>query len=355
MKRPKFVSVALKVAAFVAITAVFFIVLEGLSSTLIATLQVLNKPTTEASRYDPELGWVSLPNVDIPDMYGPGRYLRTNSLGFRSDAEITVAVPEGRVRIICSGNSFTYGQGVANDETWCHGLAALDERLETVNLGQPGYGVDQMFLRYSRDGVPIHHSIHLFAFVHGDLDRMGRRDQYGYGKPVLRLENGELVTDNVPVPRFKWWVNRTVQRADLRTLDLGRRLMARLSSGTAAGSSEEKVRPVAFEVFREIKAVSLENGVVPVIVFFPTQRELEGESSWRLWVTETMRTLGMPLIDLTPALREVPAGQAGSFFIPQPRSSAGHYSEAGNEWVASQIYTRLMELPQVRGILEGSG
>jgi len=352
MKRPKFVSVVLRVAAFVLIAGVFFIILEGLSSTLIATLQVLDKPQAEASRYDRDIGWVGRPNADIPDMYGPGEYVRTNSLGFRNEAETAVNVPEGRVRIICSGDSFTYGQGVANDDTWCHRLTELDGRIETVNMGQPGYGVDQMFLWYSRDGVPLGHSIHIFGFVNGDLDRMGRLDQNGYGKPVLRLEQGELVPDKVPVPRFRWWVNRTVQRANLRSLDLAQRVMAKLSARDDANTSQEVLRLVAFEVFRELKELSVENNVVTVIVFFPTQRELESESSWRAWVTETMQTLGLPLIDLTPALRQVPAGQAGSFFIAAPGSAAGHYTEAGNEWVADQIYRRLMELPQVSRMLD---
>ncbi len=353
MKRHKLVSVVFKLAAFVLITGVFFIILEGLSSTLIATLQVLDKPQTEASSYDRDIGWVGRPNADIPNMYGPGEYVRTNSRGFRNEAETIVSAPDGRVRIICSGDSFTYGQGVANDEVWCHRLTELDTRLETVNMGQPGYGVDQMFLWYSRDGIPLEHSIHIFGFVHGDLDRMGRLDQHGYGKPVLRLEQGDLVPDRVPVPRFRWWVNRMVQRADLRSLDLAHRIMARLSSGDGASTSQETLRLVAFEVFRELKQLSVENNVVTVIVFFPTQRELEGESSWRPWVTETMGTLGLPLIDLVPELRAVPAGQAGSFFIPGPGSAAGHYTEAGNEWLAGQIYRRLMELPQVSDMLGG--
>jgi hypothetical protein len=212
-----------------------------------------------------------------------------------------------------------------------------------------------MFLWYSREGVSLDHSIHIFAFVHGDLDRMARADQHGYGKPVLRLENGELVLDKVPVPRFRWWVNRAVARADLRSLDLAQRVIARLSSGGADPSSPETISPVAFEVFRQIKQLSVQNTVLPVIVFFPTQRELEGESSWRLWVEETMATLGIPLIDLSPAMRDVPAGQVGSYFIPPPRPSAGHYTEAGNYWVAKQIHQHLMELPQVQSILEGIG
>ena len=75
------------------------------------------------------------------------------------------------------------------------------EQGESVNLGEPGYGVDQMFLRYSRDGIALDHSIHIMAFVGGDLDRMAHRVRYGTGKAVLKVDDGQLVPDNVPVPR----------------------------------------------------------------------------------------------------------------------------------------------------------
>ena len=52
------------------------------------------------TQYDPDLGWVNEPNIDIPDMYGPGIYLRTNSQGFRNNHDISPAVPAGKARII---------------------------------------------------------------------------------------------------------------------------------------------------------------------------------------------------------------------------------------------------------------
>ena len=61
-------------------------------------------------------------------MYGWQKYVRTNSLGFRNETETDTVAPPGKLRIICAGNSFTYGQGVANDQigatasaSWTHG------------------------------------------------------------------------------------------------------------------------------------------------------------------------------------------------------------------------------------------
>ena len=65
---------------------------------------------------------------------------------------------------ISSGDSFTLGYGVNNEETWPTAFSKLDERFETINMGQGGYGVDQSYLWYKRDGLEFDHQIHLFAF-----------------------------------------------------------------------------------------------------------------------------------------------------------------------------------------------
>src|SRR5262249_57725400 len=97
-------------------------------------------------QYDPDLGWVTAPQKDLPDLDGPGMSVRTNAQGFRNTHAISLAVPAGKVRLLCSGDSFTFGYSVGNEHTWCQRLEALDPRFETVNLGVNGYGVDQAYL-----------------------------------------------------------------------------------------------------------------------------------------------------------------------------------------------------------------
>ncbi len=348
-----FIEAAKRVTLFAVITGAFLVIAEGLGSTAIAVYQALQKPSSSApSRYDRSVGWVGMPDTYIPDMYGSGRYVRTNRRGFREDDETEVMVPYGKLRIICSGNSFTYGEGVANDRTWCRRISELMDRFETVNMGQVGYGVDQMFLWYARDGVVLDHSIHIFAFVGGDLDRMAFRSRYGYGKPVLKFEDGELVSDNVPVPRLRWWVSRVVGRADLRSVDFARRILGRLfPPRVEAPATIDVVAPVASKVFETVQRLSDEKNIVPVFVFLPTERDLEGDTAWRLWVEATMDSLDLEFVDLTPALRRVPAGRAASFFIPQSMPAGGHYTEAGNDWVAEVLRSYVMAIPRVRTLL----
>jgi len=90
------------------------------------------RPLAERSHteYDPELGWINRPNLALVDLYGPGASLHTNAQRFRGTRDVPRAAPAGRVRIVCSGDSFALGYGVGDDATWCQQLSALDPRIE---------------------------------------------------------------------------------------------------------------------------------------------------------------------------------------------------------------------------------
>jgi hypothetical protein len=358
----KFTAGARYAVAIVLVTGLVFVGIEGLTSTAISLFQMLrgsSEPTV--FRYDQLLGWANVPDAYVPDMYGPGKYLRTNARGFRNDGETEVTIPEGKLRIICTGDSFTFGQGVANNRSWCHGISELDHRFETANLGEPGYGIDQMFLRYKREALALEHSVHIFAFVRGDLDRMAFQSKNGYGKPILKLSRGALVVRNVPVPRFRWWATRAMNRADFRSVDFGRRVLAKLFPPPPNTKAQWQVEtlerierwgPIASRVFQTVQQLSDDKNIVSLFVYLPTEQDLqEPDPSWHRWTVETMNAMQLPFVDLSPALRSLPAGRAGSFFIVPPSEDQGHYTEAGNNWVAAMLHARLMKIPRVRVLL----
>ncbi len=345
-----------KVGLFVGITALAFVWIEGCSSATIALYEAARGPDEPIySEYDAEIGWVNSPSIDIPDLWGPGNGLQINAQRFRAQSDITAEQPAGRLRVLCSGDSFAFGEGVANLETWCHLLTLEDERLETVNLGQPGYGVDQSYLRYARDAESLEHTIHLFTFIGPDIARMGRPAQVGYAKPVLRLDGEELIVSNVPVPRLMPAVARFSERLSERlgSVDFGRRILWRLVTPRPIDTVEEheRVAPVARAVLQRVRRLTQERGSVPVFVYLPIDTDLDHDHRWRLWVNEAMDDLGYTFIDMTRALRSVPRETAETYFIPQSAPAGGHYSVAGNRWVAAVLYDQLLELPATAAML----
>ncbi len=88
-------------------------------------------------------------------------------------------------RLVCSGDSFTFGYGVGDEATWCALLATIPPGIETVNMGQGGYGLDQAYLWYRRDGLHLGHQVHVMALITRDFERMASDRFVGYGKPLL--------------------------------------------------------------------------------------------------------------------------------------------------------------------------
>ncbi|HKJ23704.1 MAG TPA: hypothetical protein VKB65_02700, partial [Myxococcota bacterium] len=216
---------------FVLRVVVVLLAIEGVARLLeVAGLVSLPAPRPVAERahtdYDPELGWVSRPGVSAPDLYGPGASLHTNGRGFRGRSETAARPAPGRTRVLCSGDSFALGYGVDDDETWCHQLERIDPRLETVNLGQGGYGIDQSYLWWRRAAADLDYHALLFTFIVEDFARMEATDFLGYGKPKLALRGDEIVVEHVPVPRapYLWpWLSRLSATSQLRSVALLRR------------------------------------------------------------------------------------------------------------------------------------
>lgn len=351
-----------KICIFFLLGVLSFVIFEGLSSTLLFVVKVAQRSRSSRAfvyhtRYDRDLGWENIPNYYEKDFYDPGVYVKTNAAGLRSGKEFGAEVPADKLRIVCSGDSFTFGVGVDNDHTWCQQLAAADNRLETVNMGEAGYGLDQMYLWYQRGGMRLSHDVQIFAVVNDDFRRLQLTNINGYGKPVLKIQNGELVPGNVPVPRYPGLVRWMLANPDLifqlRSLQL-------LQSGveTVLPSSSNKItemqREVVAKIVEKLQAVNQQKNSKLIFVYLPVQKEYSARDStlvWRNMLRDESARLGVTFIDLLDDLHKFPKSQMETFFIPAGSqfytSAAGHYSDYGNEFVARELYGRLATMPEV--------
>lgn len=348
----------LLIAGNVMLLLVLLLLFEGGASVVLFARDLVGtRPVAERlhTMYDAELGWVNQRGVSRRDMYGPGLTLTTNARGFRGTAEVDSVVPAGKLRMVCSGDSFTLGYGVADADTWCHYLTRPDPRLEAVNMGQGGYGFDQAYLWYMRDGRRFEHNVQVFAFISDDFRRMEHAEFLGYAKPVLVLEGDSFRQDNVPVPQHAygvggWFVENSGPLGRLRVVQFARRLRARNQS--AAGNLSELRREALRDSTREIVARVLDNlkeshearGSRLVLVLLPTSYELAGSSpeTWREFLSMQAARLGVRFVDLFPAFQEMSDdARAGMFIRPGEvsyPSAEGHFSKAGNARVAEMLY-----------------
>ena len=347
-------------ALFVIALVAAFVLIEGLSSLAILGFDIVFRPNPGLNsrkhvQHDERLGWVNTPNYHSPDHYGPGASLTINSQSFRNQTNFSDAVPPGKARVLCSGDSFTLGFGVGDSHTWCHLLTTLDPRFETVNLGEAGYGVGQAFLKYERHAATLDHDVHIFAFVNDDLRRLGLSKFVAWPKPLVTIRDGVIGVDNVPIPRrsfFLPWYTYNRGRFDaLRTIQLGQRLLQRLTPARSDASvleEEARIRRVAIRLFERIQELNSGKGSVAVFVFLATnipEGDLERDRI-RFFGTE-LEARGLQLFDLATEFRRLPYNELQTLFDPKWK----HYSVRGNEFAARHLYERLMSDPEIRGRL----
>jgi len=363
----------LVIAGNILVLGLLLALIEGLASYALLLRDLRDVPKTASlarqhyAKYDPDLGWVNKPDLDLPDVYGPGGYVKTNAQGFRSDHTIQSSVAPGQVRIFCSGDSYTFGYGVANSDTWCEKLARFEPHFEAVNIGGDGYGVDQAYLRYKRQALALEHQIHFFAFITDDFYRMLADSFLGYAKPFLKIENDRLVVRNVPVPARGGYAPRLghliEQMKSLRTFEFIRRLRHKIvqqgaNDVTEAGLSQkqrdDKAQELLRQIFADLKKAAAEREIRLVLVYLPTIWELEnrplpgwsGHPQWSEFLNGEARRQDIPFIDVFERLAKVPHDTMVQMFIPEGKlpypEARFHLNERGNEAVAEIIYDRVV-------------
>lgn len=329
------------------VMVVLLLLIEGFSSLLMAVRTARHELTMREeshAQYDADLGWRHRPSLHIPDLYEPGAHFTTNAAGFRAREEYSPRVPPGRYRIVALGDSFTMGYGVGDDASYPAQMQAACAPVQTVNMGQGGYGIDQNFLWYRRDGVAYDANLLLVAAIAPDFFRMASDNFIGYPKPVLAIEAGQLAVKNVPVPEA--WSNRTHLRRlrsfveSLSLVRLGKVLA--FHGGVPVpdkfyGEVSDTLLATAGMAFDELHALSRAKGQQVVLVYLPVQDLVSQEPTREAaWMKDYAARAGVPFIDLVPEFSQLSRAQLASMF-----RTDHHYTEEGNRRVAQALLRQL--------------
>src|SRR6516225_5299787 len=155
----------------------------------------------EAFQFDPELGWVPVPNAATQQTSGNRTIsVRHNSLGLR-ERELSDIAPD---RFLFLGDSFTYGYDAEANERFSDLLQKALPRYGIVNAGVSGYGTDQQFLLMKRLWKEINPKYVVLTFC-VDNDRDDNTSSYRYRKYhkpyFVRTGDGEWRVRGYPLPR----------------------------------------------------------------------------------------------------------------------------------------------------------
>lgn len=152
--------------------------------------------------YDEHLGWRHVPNAQVQSESKEYKVLyKVNSKGLR-DTEYSYNKLKGEFRIVCLGDSITFGWGVNAEERFTDVLESYFTNVSVINMGVQGYGLDQELLFLIQEGVKYRPDLILIYVIPHDAIRACYSKMWDRPKPQFLLtDKNELALSNIPIPK----------------------------------------------------------------------------------------------------------------------------------------------------------
>ena len=324
--------------------------------------------STPGSEVHPVYVWASRPGIQ--GLRVTPEYTHTwahTSQGLRGSQVFAADRPANvRARVLFLGDSFTYGLGSANDETFVARIAAAWPDVEVANAGCNGYGQRQELAILDTLGAALKPELTVVMFFWNDLE-----DNFTRATPAFRRDaSGRVVRTDLTVPRdFDPLARRQAlprespaARASLWKIYYLRQLIDEAKSGLKGGllsGARRKIRTVEqreaawvvtaelLELFR-IRAAELHTRLV--VVSIPDYNQVDPQAVYRhidplnfdieADLAAVTRRLGIDYIDLLPAMRSRFRADQPPWYYAEDR----HLTPAGNAVLAEILQPQLAPL-----------
>jgi lysophospholipase L1-like esterase len=259
-----------------------------------------------------------------------GKTVVINRLGLRG-AEVVLPKAAGERRLVCFGDSITFGYGVNEDETYPFALEqALGEgSVEVVNAGVTGYTSHQS-LGLARRLLPeLQPDVATFLVGWND----------GNHRPVDDREYERRIQ---MVRGVEKWLDHIFLYRGLKALYLRFTVVQGLERGRGTPKQHRVSVPQYEENLEAFAHECRARGVKPVFVSLPHRRkagEAPPDSAYPSALERTARRLGVPLLGVGElAADAAPSGNDSLFLDPL------HLTPEGNRLLALTLARQLKDL-----------
>lgn len=222
----------------------------------------------------PELGFEFTPSNTFCHHYAPPRIAggpwkqcyRINSLGVR-DRDYPPHAPAGTVRVICVGDSCTFGEGVEEHQSWPRRLEnylrsateGAGPAIEVINCGVAGYDLEKKLAHYRKKCLGLHPHIAVLGYTLNDPQRL-----------LSPRINGDGMLSSGYIPQWSGFRQMVKKRSALGSWGAhrwGELFGAQRLLPTYGPRSPDWIRTRA--QLKEFSALSLEQGVRPLVAILP--------------------------------------------------------------------------------------
>lgn len=277
------------------------------------------------NRYDPELGWA-------PREGFRSEAVNITSLGARGARDYASPKPANTKRVVVIGDSFSFGEGVRDNETYPSQLEALLVETEVVNLAVLGHGTDQQLLRLRKSAFDYEPDLILLGFFGPNAERnlLSFRDA---PKPRFVLAGDGIELTNTPVPG--------PDRARPSPLPMLRG-PALLAAQWQRAIDRTRFAPkweITFRILDEIANDCEAHGVPLLIAFYPDKglSFVSQAGDAEIVVENWARARDIEFFSIRPTLARLAQ-------VERMRVFYGHWTPYGNGLVAEALAERLTML-----------
>ena len=347
---------------------------------------------------DPDLGTYMAPNFTYLDLYGARYLVQTNGMSFRMPDEVDLS--PARRRILVYGDSFTFGWGIAYEQTFFAHLKAAAEKKkpapQLLNAGVGGYSTGHVKKLMDRHLGTIKPSAIIYFFNNNDLIDNAITDvDYRVTAFSVGSDGSVELTDVQPFTAWKRfllnhtpysWLNRYshlfVFSKDLLKRSLNWKpalVMPEVASdardGDASGSkrshhsptaADDKLRPtytvrlsdddrsearlryfvnISIAHVRRIATLAHASGVPLLIVWIPAEEEMSesrpNTATTRLFTLARSRLAALAQesgqFRFLDTVKSLSREQRSLLTKQQLRFADGHFNVAGNQWFSDHV------------------
>ncbi|MFT7678751.1 MAG: lysophospholipase L1-like esterase [Planctomycetota bacterium] len=269
------------------------------------------------------------PNLDLPKTSNPRIFgLSTNSHGLRGP-EFESTKPAGTYRVLCLGDSCTFGSGAADAGTYPAQLQAAladlqpEQSVEAINSGVPGFSSYQGLAFLESEGLGLAPDAVTIAFGYNDSSpaKSGSKRAYREGLALSDQEFG-----SARKPPSSWAIVRLYQR-------LRPSAVANPTEDESAEPTKPRVDLADFRANHErMLALCQARGIPVILMVWPLRAQvaekMPGDSQAKLALLPEYQALlreweaqdGVQVLDLIPALDGKP-----EHFVDQVHLNAAGY------------------------------
>jgi len=188
---------------------------------------------------------------------------------------------------------------------------------------------------------------------------------WGYDKPVLRVQDGQLIPENVPVPRRAYFVPWLTENHELIQQVRIFQVCGKISklfykAKPRRRVNDQEVDAAVTAIIQSLSATNKKKNSTLVLVYLPTKMDYENRDAntvrWRQFMKAESARQGVALIDLFEDIKEMTPAEVDALFLKPGevdfKGAEAHYSVQGNAFVAKRIYAHLLDLPEVAAKIE---